>query len=500
MTYRLATSFIALSTVLAAPAMAEVSAADVFENQQALYSSFGATLSGDLSDGTLTNPGISVTLPQGIANFQIATDAVSMTDNSDGTVTIEYPSPMTISVAAEAQNEGSFAATATITHDGYTITASGNPGDISYEYNAQNLQFSIENLSVDGADVDTMEIDGVMTMTGYSGTSNITEGNLIAYTADAQIGATDADFTFTSDNIIATSTQTTLPMTTSIQASLPVGGSDIMNLSAALRDGLSIVATSSGEGSSSTTVTMLGAEQMNRQETTTGPQDFEMTFDENGIAMSGEGADFSMLINDPLIFPADLVFGIGGVTMNYDVPINASDAQQDFRVATGLTDITLGDTIWNMIDPSGQLPRDPAEISFDVTGLGTNGMDLLDIAALMGLMAPPPVEIDEVTIENLRIAAVGAEATATGSATFDWTDLQTIPGIARPEGKVTVNLNGANALMDRLVAMGLIPEEDLMMPRLMMGMFATPVGDDMLESVLEINEEGQVLANGQRLR
>ena len=84
--------------------------------------------------------------------------------------------------------------------------------------------------------------------------------------------------------------------------------------------------------------------------------------------------------------------------------------------------------------------------------------------------------------------------------TFDWTDFTTIPGIARPEGKVTVNLNGANALMDNLVAMGLIPEGDLMMPRMMMGMFATPVGDDMLETVLEVNDQGHVLANGQRLQ
>jgi hypothetical protein len=35
---------------------------------------------------------------------------------------------------------------------------------------------------------------------------------------------------------------------------------------------------------------------------------------------------------------------------------------------------------------------------------------------------------------------------------------------------------------------------------MMMGMFATPVGDDMLETVLEVNDQGHVLANGQRLQ
>jgi hypothetical protein len=225
-----------------------------------------------------------------------------------------------------------------------------------------------------------------------------------------------------------------------------------------------------------------------------------LRFNEDGLAMSGDSSEFAVVVNNPMMFPGDLEFGIDAISLDYDVPLNASDAPQDFRVATGLSGITIGDAIWNMFDPSSQLPRDPAEISFDVTGMGTNGMDLLDFAALSQLFGPPPIQIDEMTIENLRIAAVGTEATATGAMTFEWTDFLTIPGIARPEGAVTVNLNGANALMDTLVAMGLIPEGDLMMPRMMMGMFATTVGDDMLESVLEVNGEGHVLANGQRLR
>jgi len=218
------------------------------------------------------------------------------------------------------------------------------------------------------------------------------------------------------------------------------------------------------------------------------------------MVLNAQATDFDVTFNDRNLFPGDVEFAMDDLSMNYDVPVNASDEPQDFRVATSLKGLTLGDTIWSMIDPAGMLPRDPAEISFDVTGNGSNGTDLLDFAAMAQMFGPPAIEVDDITIENLRIAAVGAEATATGAMTFDWTDFQTIPGIARPEGKVTVNLNGANALMDTLVSMGLIPEQELMMPRMMMGMFATPVGDDMLETVLEVNSEGHVLANGQRLQ
>ncbi|AKS47586.1 hypothetical protein SAMN05444287_2760 [Octadecabacter temperatus] len=501
MTYRLATSFIALSTALAAPALADVNAADVWSNQQALYAGMGATLSGEISGDQLVNPEINVILPEGIASFQIKTDAVSMIENSDGSVTIEYPSPMTLTVAGGAQGEGSFSATATMTHDGYTVTASGNPGDVAYVSEGNNLRFEIGDVSVDGATgLEKIAIEGFMTLANWGGTSQVTEGNLITYTADTEIGASEADFTFSVDNITSRSQQITQPMTSSIDATFQVGGSDVMNLSEALRNGLSVVARSTGEGNSSSTETTLDGDVINTQKTSTGAQEFALSFTEEGLAMNGEANAFAMTMFEPLLFPGELDLGIGALSMDYDVPLNASDEPQDFRIATGLKDVTVGDSIWGMIDPTGQLPRDPAEISFDVTGVGTNGMDLLDIAAMVGLMGPPPIEIDEVTIENLRIAAVGAEATATGAMTFDWTDFQTIPGIARPEGTVTVNLTGANALMDKLVAMGIIPEEELMMPRMMMGMFATPVGDDMLESVLEVNSEGHVLANGQRLQ
>jgi hypothetical protein len=500
MTYRLATPFIALSTAFAAPALADVNAADVWSNQQALYGALGATLSGDMSSGQLKNPEINMILPQGVASLQIKADSVMITENSNGTVTINYPSPMTISIAGGAPGEGSFSATAAMTHDNYTVTASGEPDDITYASDGQNMQFVLGDISVDGADVVDMNIEGRMTLADWTGISRITEGDLITYSSNSQVGTSDADFTFSADNVSSQSTQTTLPMTSTIEMTLPAGGSDIMNLSAALRDGLSVVLQSTGEGNSSSSVTMMDGALLTNQNTSAGPQVFGLTFNEDGLAMDADASEFAIVMNNPMIFSGDLEFGIDTISLDYDVPLNASDAPQDFRVATGMSGITVGDAIWDMFDPSAQLPRDPADISFDVTGMGTNGMDILDFAALAQLFGPPPIQIDEVTIENLRIAAVGAEATATGAMTFDWTDLQTIPGIARPKGAVTVNLNGANALMDKLVAMGLIPEGDLMMPRMMMGMFATPVGDDMLESVLEVNSEGHVLANGQRLQ
>lgn len=76
----------------------------------------------------------------------------------------------------------------------------------------------------------------------------------------------------------------------------------------------------------------------------------------------------------------------------------------------------------------------------------------------------------------------------------------TIPGAPRPEGQLNLAINGVNGLIDTLVQMGLVPEQEVMTAQMMMGAFTRPVGDDMLETTIEINSEGQILANGQRIQ
>ncbi|MBT8411222.1 MAG: DUF2125 domain-containing protein [Octadecabacter sp.] len=497
---RLLTSFIALSTSLSAPVFADVTAADVWANQQAYLGALGINASGTLTADTLTDPILNIVLPMAAATLQITTDPVTFEENSDGSVTISYPSPMTLSFAGGVQGEGSMTGTVTVTHDGYTITATGTPGDVTYASDARNLRMEIGDLTTDGVDAPGISVEGFLALDFWTGQSRVTEGNLITYTSTSEVGTSTADFTIGGEGLTSQNTQTTLPIRSVVNATLPMGGSDLMNLSGALRDGLNVSIESSGEGSSSEAITLLEGELFNSQTTTTGPQIVTLGLSDAGLVLDGEAAGFGMVMNDPLLFPGDLEFAMEAISATYDIPLNASEVEQDFRLAVGLNGITMGDAIWNLFDPAGQLSRDPSEISFDVTGTGTSDIDLLDFAAMSQLMGPPPIEVDQVTIESLRIALAGAEATATGAMTFDWTDFQTIPGIARPEGQVVVNLNGANQLMDTLANMGLFTVDDLMMPRMMLGMFATPVGDDMLTSMIEVNDQGHVLANGQRLQ
>jgi len=104
-------------------------------------------------------------------------------------------------------------------------------------------------------------------------------------------------------------------------------------------------------------------------------------------------------------------------------------------------------------------------------------------------------------MSNFLLRLAGAELTGQGAFTFDNSDYVTIPGMPKPTGSANFKLVGGNGLLDRLVQMGLVPQDQAMGVRLMSGMFLRPGdGPDTLESVIEITEDGGILANGQKIR
>jgi hypothetical protein len=70
-----------------------------------------------------------------------------------------------------------------------------------------------------------------------------------------------------------------------------------------------------------------------------------------------------------------------------------------------------------------------------------------------------------------------------------------------PLGEANVTVTGANALIDGLIATGLVAEEDAMGARMMMGMFMTPgANPDELTSKIEAKEGFAIFVNGQQIQ
>jgi hypothetical protein len=108
-----------------------------------------------------------------------------------------------------------------------------------------------------------------------------------------------------------------------------------------------------------------------------------------------------------------------------------------------------------------------------------------------------PAQLEALTVNELRLAVAGALLTGGGAFTFDNADTTTFDGMPAPDGTINLSLKGGNALLDTLVSMGLVPQDQAMMARMMTGMIARPGAEaDELVSEITVRPDGTILANG----
>jgi hypothetical protein len=222
----------------------------------------------------------------------------------------------------------------------------------------------------------------------------------------------------------------------------------------------------------------------------------------DGLSYGAGGEDVTMAVSSSdLPFPVNL--NIARLGFDVTMPVIESEAMQEYGVNLELSEFTMSDQLWSMIDPAAQLPRDPATLRVDLDGTGRLFFNLLDPAEVEGLEGRDsiPGEVESLTLNELTLELAGASLSGEGAFTFDSDDLESFGGAPAPEGTLDLRLVGGNALLDTLVAMGLVPADQASGMRMMMGLFATPGdGEDELVSKIEVTGDGQVLANGQRLK
>ena len=220
------------------------------------------------------------------------------------------------------------------------------------------------------------------------------------------------------------------------------------------------------------------------------------TFNESGLSYGGTNQSSAISISGDMIpLPSvNLKMAESGGTLK--MPLVPGEDPQNFGLGINLTGLEIDDMIWGLFDPTGQLPRDPATLIIDIAGKGILTEDYTSPEFAENPNAAPPGTLEEVSVNNLLLTLAGAELTGDGAFTFD-----NSIGIPIPSGVANLKLVGGNGLLDTLVAMGLVPEEQAMGARMMLGLFARPGdGADTLISTIEMKEDGSILANGQRIR
>lgn len=488
--------------LLARTAAADVTPTQVWDDLKGYMEGYGyeVTASDSLSGDTLTVRNISMTvpIPEEDTSITMTMPEIVFTANG-GAVDVAWPAAMPVTFAVDADGDE---VTATLLYEttDLAMTVSGDPGATSWAYSAATTRVSLNELVVDGETIPREVGRGELVLTGMAGTSAMATGTM----RDIEQSMTIDKVTYDIAARDPDDAESTLLFKGHLDA-LAYSGAGSLPLDIDPEDPMALMAVMKMNGSftyggGATQFNFVeDDESVNFTSASTGG-----TFD---MKMSPEAWSYDVLVRGydmqvqggEIPFPMALKAGeIGG---NLALPVARTTEPADVAAGVNLTDFEMNDLIWNMFDPGAQLPRDPATIRVDLTGKAKMLFDLFDPAQQQAMArADMPAELHELSLNTLVVDALGAMLSASGAFSFDNSDLQTFGGVPRPQGVLTAELSGINALLDKLVAMGLIPEDQAMAGRMMMGMFTVPAGDDKMTSKIEINEQGHVLANGQRIQ
>ncbi len=495
----------ALALVLAAQtASADVTALEVWESWRDYIEGMGyeLTASEDMSGNVLTvsNVDMSMKMAADEGTVSMKMDGLTFTENGNGTVLIQVPEVMPINIAVTPENDGPVDMQIDYRHSGFAMTASGVPNDMTYDLTADQLSMTLVSLDVEGEDVSADNVKFNVSMANVAGFSTMKASDIRTIGQDFTADSLTYDMSFTDPNDdgrgMFKGSLTGVRMSGTGELPLEIDSSDIPAMLAAgfSIDGGFEYQSGSGEFKAE------GPDGNVEGSTSSQGGTAKVTMDQSTLTYD------LMARNTSANFAGDEIpFGIG-LKMDESLfrlvmPISKSDEEQDFGLALTLGNFTMDDTLWNLFDPSETLPRDPATVSLDLAGKAKVLVNFLDPeqTAMLEQSGAVPGELNSLSLKNLLVSVAGATLTGMGDFVFDNT--QEFNGMPKPTGAVDLKLVGGNGLLDKLVLMGLLPEEQAMGARMMMGLFAVPGGaEDTLTSKIEINDEGHVLANGQRIQ
>lgn len=489
-------------------AMADLVAQDVWDDWKAYFEGFGYSVSGDeaQSADTLTVSNIKMDLPVGVDGADgtavMSIPTITFSEVGDGTVRVGMAPVSTISTSVEPADGEAVDMDIRYEQSGFDMIVSGSPETMTYDYSADRITMTFDNFVVDGQSLTSETGQFDVTANGITGQSIARKGNI--RNVDQNMTMEDVTFKMlfnepgTDESANVNAVMSDMRFSGSVASPDGANAADVNEM---LARGFAFDGTFD-YADGSTAIAFSGEDGSGTINTRSDGGSLRASMSESGLGYRIEqrGQNVDMLLPD---VPLPISFSSEKSLFDVAIPVRKSDAEQDFAMAVTLEQFQMADGIWGMFDPGSQLPRDPANLVVDLSGKAKvliNYLDPLQAAALESAGAAP-AELNSLNIKQILLELVGAKVAGSGSFSFDNTDLQTFDGLPRPEGALDVTVEGANALIDNLIAMGLLPEEQAMGARMMMGLFAVP-GEtpDTLSSKIEINAQGHVLANGQRIQ
>ncbi|MEM6384905.1 MAG: DUF2125 domain-containing protein [Pseudomonadota bacterium] len=487
----------AIATIAAAPAFADLTAEQVLADQLRQISQYGLTAetTGQTRSGdTLTVAGLTATgeLPEG--TFEMSMPGATFREIGDGTVEVSYPAELPISVSGTSEDGEAFEMMLSITQSNTVTNVSGIPEEIRYDFTSDS--FSINDISFTAPE-EAAELDMNVSMqfTGLAGVMSYVGGGTIRdYDANFRVDGVSAD--------VSGAPEGEGSFDLALQASDlvadysgSVGPQELMASFAQTIEAGNATSGTAQHGPLTYTISGNGPDGAFEVAAALASGAFDFSLGKTGLSYGTTSTDMTLSVGGDFMPLPPLTFKMAESGLKFAMPVVPSEEEQNFALRLNLAGLEIDQMIWGMFDPTGQIGRDPANLVIDMDGAVVMEEDIFD-PALAEQMTGVPGQINALNVNEILLTMAGAELTGDGEFLFN-----NEGPVPMPSGVMNMMLSGGNALLDTLVNMGLVPQEQAMGARMMLGMFARPGdGADTLVSTIELKEDGSVLANGQRIR
>jgi hypothetical protein len=474
-------------------AWADVSAEQVWQAWLKQYETYGYTVTTEdlaQSGDTLVAKGVLLHSDIDGSSMDLTIPEVSMRETGDGTVEVSFSKELNGTAITKVEGEPTLKMNMAMRQADMLVTVSGTPEALNYAFTMPEFVAEMDQTVMD--DAAPVPVKVWLSMTGGKGSYDVIENagqtissqaalggmRMTASGADPETGGTFAMEFDLSD--IAYNSNAVMP-----------AGVTLDKLDEALAAGAQ-VALDFGYGKSTGKIT--ADSEDGPVELTSQAESGMVKLEMSGQTLRYAGKGENVKIDANLAaMPMPVSATMATTEVDFALPAGPADVAQPLIGKVVLQDLAVSDSLWALFDPMKQLPHDPATLIVDLSGTGRATTSLF--SPQVAEMPMPPIQIETLDINALRLDLAGAELTGTGALSFD-----NAMGLPMPKGKIDLRLAGANGLMNTLSAMGLLPEDQAMFARMMLGLYAVPTGDDEMTSTIEFREGGEVLANGQRIQ
>ncbi len=479
-------------------AQADVTAAEVWENlktQMEVYGEDGLTIGSEqTTGGTVTITDVAITFADEDVTVVTEIGDMSFAEQGDGTVlvTMEETYPMIFT------GKAGVVVTLDVIQSNMALVVSGDPDAMNYAVSADSYGIAFRD-AVDG-DV-TINGDASLIANQVSGSYVVMSGDIQEIVSDISVGTVDilVDFQLPGgDGEYITGAAKINGLSSQGEATIPTD-TDFENPDAIFVDGFGFNGGYDIESADYVFDINAEGDQLSGS-VSTGTVALSGEMNAQSVAYQSNTHDIavSLLTSE---FPLPIEMSMAEYGVNFRMPVGVTEEPAPFALGFDLVDLEISEMLWSIFDAGAVLPRDPATLQIGISGTAKALVDFLDPAdAEVFDDTEVPFEPYSLSIDTLRVSVAGAQINGGGAFTFDNSDTQTFAPLPRPEGSALVEIIGLNGLLDNLVAMGLVPQDQIMGPRMMMGMFARATGDDQMEIEVEVTPNGQVNVNGNRVR